>query len=107
MRINQVFINICVQQVSFWGRKHPLSRFLHNFMVPYLLTEAHSGYDLPYDPFNRGVFHGGSRRHDFHHSHGGGPDGVGTTGCYGSLFPFWDWLCGTDRSYHEWRRKRL
>ena len=22
-------------------------------------VQSHSGYDLPYDPFNRGVFHGG------------------------------------------------
>ena len=55
-------------------------------------VQSHSGYDLPYDPFNRGVFHGGARRHDFHHSH--------NHGCYADFLPFWDWLCGTDKAYN-------
>ena len=68
----QVFINICVQQVSFWGRKHPLSRFLHNFMVPYLLTEAHSGYDLPFMSHRLWpAVLGGAPRHEVHHNRGG------------------------------------
>jgi len=46
----QVAINILVQNLSPWGLgcKHPLSRVLHNLLVTYLLTEAHSGYDLPF-----------------------------------------------------------
>ena len=36
----QVFINICVQQVSFWGRKHPLSRFLAAY-VHLRLVDVH------------------------------------------------------------------
>lgn len=68
----QVFINICVQQVSFWGRKHPLSRFLHNFMVPYLLTEAHSGYNLPFMSHRLWpAVLGGAPRHEEHHRRGG------------------------------------
>ena len=54
-------------------------------------VQSHSGFDLPFDPFNRGLFHGGSRRHDFHHSH--------NHGCYSDFLPFWDWLCGTDHAY--------
>jgi cholesterol 25-hydroxylase len=68
----QVFINICVQQYSPWGFKHPLSRILHNMMVIYLLCEAHSGYDLPFmsHRFLPGIF-GGPVRHEAHHQHGG------------------------------------
>jgi sterol desaturase/sphingolipid hydroxylase (fatty acid hydroxylase superfamily) len=68
----QVFINICVQQFSTWGHKHPLSRALHNVMVIYLLCEAHSGYDLPFMSHRvfPGVF-GGPLRHEAHHQHAG------------------------------------
>ena len=62
-------------------------------------VQSHSGYDLPFDPFNRGIFHGGARRHDFHHTH--------NNGCYSDFLPFWDWLCGTDRKYAEyWQMNR-
>ena len=44
----QVAINIGVQHISPWGFKHPLSRAVHNCLVTYLLSEAHSGYDLPF-----------------------------------------------------------
>ena len=67
----QVSINILVQNISPWGYKDPLSRALHNLMVTYLLTEAHSGYDLPFMShrlFPR-VF-GGAPRHELHHQHG-------------------------------------
>ena len=57
-------------------------------------VQSHAGYDLPWDPCNRGPFYGGARRHDFHHTH--------NTGCYGDWTPFWDWLCGTDASYNTY-----
>jgi sterol desaturase/sphingolipid hydroxylase (fatty acid hydroxylase superfamily) len=68
----QVFINICIQHLSPWGFKHPLSRALHNMMVVYLLTESHSGYNLPFMSHRLfpGVF-GGPIRHEVHHRHGG------------------------------------
>lgn len=56
-------------------------------------VQSHAGYDLPFDPLNRGVFHGGARRHDFHHSH--------NCGCYGDWTPIWDWLCCTDKEYRK------
>eukprot|EP00320_Phaeocystis_rex_P014154 CAMPEP_0119060212 /NCGR_PEP_ID=MMETSP1178-20130426/4217_1 /TAXON_ID=33656 /ORGANISM="unid sp, Strain CCMP2000" /LENGTH=374 /DNA_ID=CAMNT_0007041297 /DNA_START=45 /DNA_END=1169 /DNA_ORIENTATION=- len=67
----QVSINILVQNISPWGFKHPLSRALHNLMVTYLLTEAHSGYDLPF--MSHKIFprvFGGAPRHELHHQHG-------------------------------------
>lgn len=67
----QVFINICVQHISPWGFKHPLSRALHNMLVIYLLCESHSGYDLPFMSHRifPGVF-GGPVRHEQHHRQG-------------------------------------
>lgn len=35
-------------------------------------VQSHAGYDLPFDPTNRGLLHGGARRHDFHHTHNHG-----------------------------------
>jgi len=66
-----VFINICVQHISPWGFKHPLSRARHNMMVIYLLCESHSGYDLPFMSHRLfpGVF-GGPVRHEQHHRQG-------------------------------------
>ena len=61
-------------------------------------VQSHAGYDLPYDPCNRGLFLGGAKRHDYHHSH--------NQGCYGDWTPFWDWVCGTDRKYAAFWRKR-
>ena len=57
-------------------------------------VQSHAGYDLPFDVCNVGIFSGGARRHDFHHSH--------NHGCYGDWTPFWDWLCGTDTSYNRY-----
>ena len=28
---------------------HPITRALHNICVTYMLTETHSGYDMPWD----------------------------------------------------------
>jgi sterol desaturase/sphingolipid hydroxylase (fatty acid hydroxylase superfamily) len=62
-------------------------------------VQSHSGFDLPFDPFNRGVFHGGARRHDFHHTH--------NHGCFSDFLPFWDALCGTDAAYKAyWAKHR-
>lgn len=61
-------------------------------------VEAHSGYDLPYSlwkTFPLSLIHGGSSRHDYHHSHV-------NKGCYGG-FTFWDWAMGTDV---DWRKHR-
>ena len=63
----------------------------------YQTVQTHSGFDLPFDIFNRGVFHGGARRHDFHHTH--------NHGCYADFLPFWDWFCGTDKKYNEYWRE--
>mmetsp|Transcript_28656 Transcript_28656/g.48938 ORF Transcript_28656/g.48938 Transcript_28656/m.48938 type:complete len:278 (+) Transcript_28656:3-836(+) len=84
----QVAINICVQQFSPWGYKHPLSRVLHNLMVTYLLTESHSGYDLGFMSHRLfpGVF-GGAPRHEAHHRGAAG---------YHQFFTYLDHARGAD-----------
>jgi sterol desaturase/sphingolipid hydroxylase (fatty acid hydroxylase superfamily) len=79
----QVFINICVQHISPFGVKHPLSRVLHNLMVTYLLSESHSGYDLPFQSHRLfpTVF-GGAPRHELHHQRG--------DACYHQFFMWLD-----------------
>lgn len=52
--------------------------------------EAHSGYDLPFHPFNFLLLPAGARFHDFHHSH--------FDGNYGATI-IWDWLMGTNQEY--------
>jgi cholesterol 25-hydroxylase len=65
----QVGVNIVVQNLCLWGGpKHKLCRYLHNVLVTYLLTEAHSGLDLPWASHR--VFpeiFGGAVRHEIHH----------------------------------------
>lgn len=70
----QVAVNILVQQITPFGgigEKHVLSRLAHNVLVTYLLSEAHSGYDLPW--MSHRLFPeilGGAPRHEKHHHDG-------------------------------------
>jgi hypothetical protein len=68
----QVLVNIMVQHISpFGGPKHMLSRILHNIIVTYMLSEAHSGYNFSWQTHNIWPeFLGGSPRHDRHHHDG-------------------------------------
>ena len=73
--------------------------------------DGHSGLFLPFSPWNV-VSRDNARVHDFHHSQ--------NRGSFGSFFhvrawhvmapplnmQVWDWLCGTDRAYHEWKHKQ-
>eukprot|EP00579_Thalassiosira_antarctica_P025531 CAMPEP_0202019062 /NCGR_PEP_ID=MMETSP0905-20130828/41010_1 /ASSEMBLY_ACC=CAM_ASM_000554 /TAXON_ID=420261 /ORGANISM="Thalassiosira antarctica, Strain CCMP982" /LENGTH=352 /DNA_ID=CAMNT_0048580207 /DNA_START=295 /DNA_END=1353 /DNA_ORIENTATION=+ len=70
----QVAVNIVVQQISLFGgfgHKHAMSRLFHNLVVTYLLSEAHSGYDLGW--MSHRLFPeilGGAPRHEEHHHNG-------------------------------------
>jgi sterol desaturase/sphingolipid hydroxylase (fatty acid hydroxylase superfamily) len=68
----QVAVNILVQQISsFGGAKHMMSRLMHNVVVTYLLSEAHSEYSLPWMSHNGfPKFLCGSPRHEKHHHDG-------------------------------------
>jgi sterol desaturase/sphingolipid hydroxylase (fatty acid hydroxylase superfamily) len=59
----------------------------------------HSGYDLPYSPFQLIPFGSRSRAHYFHHSH--------NMGNYGVYFPIWDWMFGTDKAYKQFEEARV
>ena len=51
--------------------RHTLSKLMHNIVVTYLLVEAHSGYDLPFQSHRvfPSIF-GGAVRHQIHHGTG-------------------------------------
>lgn len=78
-------------------KAHILSIIIFTIIREWQTVQSHAGYELPWDILNFGVFHGGAKRHDFHHSH--------NIGCYGDWFPFWDWLCGTDVAYREYYKE--
>lgn len=65
----QVVTNIFVLNVL---RLHPLARAVHDVTITYMLTETHSGYDMPWMLHNLvpcGIL-GGSPRHEMHHRSG-------------------------------------
>lgn len=66
----QVIVNIVVQNLPLFGGmpKHKMSRLAHNVIVTYLLSEAHSGLDLPWGVHRilPGLV-GGAYRHEIHH----------------------------------------
>lgn len=66
----QVGTNIVVQNLTPFGvPKHKLARFLHNVLVTYLLTETHSGLDLPWGTHRLCPWLcGGAPRHALHHA---------------------------------------
>lgn len=69
----QVIVNIFVQNCSLpcYGKKHFLSRLLHNVLITYLLTEIHAGYDAPWSVHNLLPWiYGGAKRHEAHHVSG-------------------------------------
>lgn len=69
----QVLVNIVVQNIPLpmFGRKHLMSRLLHNIIVTYMLTEIHAGYDAFWSLHNLfpGII-GGAKRHEEHHRRG-------------------------------------
>jgi len=68
-------------------------------------VEAHSGYAMPYSFWRLPLvtwIHGGSQRHDWHHSHSSTWKRAGNFGG----FLGWDWLMGTDAVYKEWLKKK-
>lgn len=69
----QVIVNMFVQNSSlpWYGRKHYLSRLLHNVIVTYMLTEIHAGYDGFWSMHNLLPWLvGGAKRHEMHHHNG-------------------------------------
>lgn len=76
---------------------HPITLFLWVILRVWETVDSHSGYLFKFSPFHQFSWQGGADRHDFHHSH--------NIGCFGSFTIFWDWICGTDQAYLEFRKK--
>ncbi|OQR99512.1 hypothetical protein THRCLA_06493 [Thraustotheca clavata] len=68
--------------------RHILSIWIWTSYRTFETLEAHSGYDFPFAPGHFIPILSGPARHDYHHDK--------FDGNYGSMFPFWDWICGTD-----------
>ena len=89
----QVVVNILVQNLptGFYGRKHLLSRLIHNVLITYMLTEIHAGYDgfwSMHRLFPQLI--GGAKRHEMHHK-------CSRTGYYEQFFMYLDdTLCYLD-----------
>lgn len=78
---------------------HIMTVFIWIMVRMFKTCDAHSGYNFPFSPFNVGFPFNEASRHDFHHSM--------NAGSFGSFFTVWDHLCGTDKTYIAWRKKRL
>jgi len=50
-------------------------------------SEAHSGYEFPWSPYNLPFFRTATF-HNYHHTN--------TEGNYGGTLPIWDYICGTN-----------
>lgn len=57
--------------------------------------DEHCGYAFPWSPVRLLPFGATADGHDYHHTHN---DGI-----FASQFVWWDWLCGTEGRFHEWR----
>lgn len=57
------------------------------------IVDAHSGYGVWWSPWS---WTRPSERHEYHHSH--------NIGCYGSYFPVWDYVMGTDAHFQKFMK---
>eukprot|EP00047_Mylnosiga_fluctuans_P012412 m.25893 g.25893 ORF g.25893 m.25893 type:complete len:284 (+) comp4219_c0_seq1:47-898(+) len=81
-------------------RMHISTLLFWLFLRMWETADAHSGYVLPWSPWNACLaIQGGTARHDFHHSH--------NVGSFGSFFKFWDWAMGTDADFRSHQRKAV
>ncbi|KAG2392737.1 hypothetical protein C9374_011462 [Naegleria lovaniensis] len=60
--------------------------------------DCHTGFHFPWCVSNIIPFYCGAIHHDHHHKT--------YSGNYASTFTWWDWMCGTDKSYREWLAKQ-
>ena len=60
-------------------------------------VDVHSGYDIPLTPFHLLPGYAGARVHDFHH--------YNFVGNYAPTFIWWDFICGTDNYYNDFKAK--
>lgn len=91
------FLPTSAGPILFYNSAHAVEVWSYLVIRLWETIDAHSGYSFPWSPWKLLPFQGGPDRHDFHHSH--------NVGNYGML-AFWDWICGTDKAYREWKAKQ-
>lgn len=89
--VETMFLGIGSVLGPFLFARHLLTLWIWLVFRIFETVEDHSGYDIPWNPTNLIPFWGGAVHHDFHHKTFEGP--------YSSVFTFWDWVFGTDKSF--------
>lgn len=89
--IETIFLGIGSVLGPFIFARHLLTLWIWLVFRIFETVEDHSGYDIPWNPTNFIPFWGGAIHHDYHHKTFEGP--------YSSVFTFWDWVFGTDKSF--------
>lgn len=79
------------------GDLHIITVFLWLIVRLFQTVDAHSGYDLPISLRRFLPFWAGADYHDYHHAV--------FLGNYSSTFRWWDWICGTDWRYVQYKQK--
>lgn len=83
--------------VGLTGDLHIMTVFLWLCVRLFQTVDAHSGYDFPWSLRNWLPFWAGADFHDHHHKV--------FLGNYSSTFRWWDWVCGTDRRYNNYKQR--
>ncbi|WAQ84472.1 hypothetical protein PtA15_5A42 [Puccinia triticina] len=80
------------------GNLHILTMYIWVILRLFQAVDAHSGYDFPWSLRNILPFWSGADHHDYHHEK--------FVGCYSTSFRWMDHFFGTDKGYHEYRKKQ-
>ncbi|KAJ3565519.1 hypothetical protein NP233_g7580 [Leucocoprinus birnbaumii] len=82
---------------AFGGDLHIVTVYVWIVLRLFQAIDAHSGYDFPWSLQHIIPFWSGADHHDFHH--------MAFTNNYSTSFRWWDWACGTDTKYREYKKK--
>ncbi|KAM0746945.1 C-4 methylsterol oxidase [Meredithblackwellia eburnea MCA 4105] len=80
------------------GNLHLITVYIWISLRLFQAVDSHSGYQFPWGLNRFFWLWAGSEHHDYHHQ--------AFVGNYSSSFRHWDWLCGTDKSYHEFKKRK-
>ncbi|GAA5860790.1 hypothetical protein JCM1840_001968 [Sporobolomyces johnsonii] len=80
------------------GKMHILTMYLWIALRLFQAIDSHSGYDFPISLRHFLPIWAGAEHHDYHHSQ--------FVDCYASSFRHWDWLLGSDKRYHAYRKRQ-
>lgn len=80
------------------GNVHLVTVYLWIVCRLFQAVDSHSGYDFPFSLRHILPFWAGADHHDHHHQ--------AFIGCYASSFRWWDYMMGTEGSYHAARESQ-